>query len=122
MPLPRAADGEHTGLLNWPTAGGGGSKLPLVRTTKGGQQLGLWQTLRRGALCAKHSGCGGCVRCVGVAELHRAALVGFSYTAGTAAASTGGVSGYLITKVGPIMSSPEDSPMATAPRVRTRPL
>ena len=41
VPLTKAADGSITGLLRWPAGGGGGSKLPLVRTTPDGQQLTL---------------------------------------------------------------------------------
>lgn len=111
VPLTRAADGEHTGLLRWPTAGGGGSKLPLVRTTKGGQQLELLADsaenfLMREAAIADVEGASDASA---VAELLESCSGGsFSYTAGTAAASTGGLPGYLITKVGPIMSAYEE--------------
>ena len=37
VPLTRSADGCITGLLRWPAGGGGGSKLPLVRTSTDGQ-------------------------------------------------------------------------------------
>jgi len=37
----RADDGEVTGLLRWPGAGGGGSKMPVVRTCASGRQLEL---------------------------------------------------------------------------------
>ena len=39
VPLTQSADGCVTGLLRWPAGGGGGSKLPLVKTTSDGQVL-----------------------------------------------------------------------------------
>ena len=104
IPLTRDTDGETTGLLRWPTAGGGGSKLPLVRTTQGGQQLTLLANsaehyLAREAALADVSGASD-------AEAIAAASgeYGFPYTAGTAAASAGGLDGYLITKVAPFVA------------------
>ena len=41
VPLTKSADGCITGLLRWPAGGGGGSKLPLVRTSADGQMLTL---------------------------------------------------------------------------------
>ena len=41
VPLTQTSDGCITALLRWPTAGGGGSKLPLVRTSSDGQMLTL---------------------------------------------------------------------------------
>jgi hypothetical protein len=101
VPLTRSDDGSITGLLRWPTAGGGGSKLPIVRTTKGGRMLSLLANsaehfvLRAAAVADAE----GAADAVPLATLSRE--IGWPYAPGEAAASTGGLPGYLLTKVGP---------------------
>ena len=103
VPLTRSpADGEITGLLRWPGASGGGTKLPLVRTR--GPQLALL------APCAEHF----VARELVLADANEgtdasdlealeafAAACGIAYERGAAASAPGGLAGYLITKVGP---------------------
>ena len=103
VPLTRSpADGEITGLLRWPGASGGGTKLPLVRTR--GLQLELL------APCAEHFVARELVladvdESADVTDLEAleafAAACGIAYERGAAASAPGGLAGYLITKVGP---------------------
>jgi len=100
-----AGDGAVTGLLRWPAAGGGGSKLPVVRTTGAGRQLEILADcaehfVAREAVLADAAGAANAAELLRLAELSE-----FSYSAGDAAASPGGVPGYLITKVGPFVSA-----------------
>jgi len=103
VPLTRTADGAITGLLRWPTAGGGGSKLPLVRTTSDGRMLSLLANsaehflLREAAVADVE----GAAEAASLATLSGG--IGWPYEAGTAGASTGGLPGYLLTKVGPFV-------------------
>lgn len=107
VPLTRGADGAVTGLLRWPTAGGGGAKLQVVRTAAGGQQLELLadntdEFVARAAVDADaHGG-------PPATALAAAAVDGFAYEPGAAAASPGGVPGYLLTKVGTFVDVYED--------------
>ncbi len=106
VPLTRSpVDGEVTGLLRWPGAGGGGSKLPFVRTE--GRQLRLL------ANCVEHfvareavvTDADGASDAPAAAQL--AASTGFELTPGAAAAAPGGLQGFLLTKVGPFTSGYE---------------
>lgn len=111
VPLTRGADGECTGLLRWPAGGGGGSKLPLVRTTADGQQLELLADsagyyLAKEAALADVEGASDAAALA--ALLERGSKGAITYEAGTAAASTGGLPGYLITTVGPFVSAYEE--------------
>ena len=108
VPLTRNSDGLVTGLLRWPAAGGGGSKLPVVQTSKCGRQLMLLASsaeafVAREAVMADVSASSDAAA---LAEL--SAKVGFPYTAGDAASSAGGACGYLITKIGPFNSAYEE--------------
>jgi len=107
VPLTKSADGAITGLLRWPTASGGGSKLPLVRTTADGKQLTLLANsaenfLLRAAAIADAEGSSDAESLASLA-----AGVGWPYKAGEAAASAGGLPGYLLTKVGPFVQEYE---------------
>lgn len=103
VPLTRSSvDGEVTGLLRWPGASGGATKLPLVRTR--GSQLELL------APCAEHyvirefvlADAEGGVDAADLDVLEAlAAACGLEYERGAAAKSPGGIPGYLITRVGP---------------------
>ena len=100
--------GQITGLLRWPAAGGGGSKMPVVKTAEGGRQLTLLANsadafVAREAAVADAAGSSDAAA---LAEL--SAKVGFPYVAGDAAKGAGGLAGYLITKVGPFMSAYEE--------------
>lgn len=100
----RADDGEVTGLLRWPGAGGGGSKMPVVRTCASGRQLELLADctehyIAKAAVLADVEGAANAAELAALAEQ----AIGFEYAAGTAAASPGGVPGYLVTKVGPFL-------------------
>ena len=106
VPLTRddAGDGEITGLLRWPGAGGGGSKMPVVRTS--GRQLELLADcaehfVARAAVMADVEGATDAADLLEIA----AQAAGLEYSAGAAAASPGGAPGFLITKVGPFVSA-----------------
>lgn len=100
IPLTRNADGEVTGLLRWPGAGTGwrGTTLPLVRTAQGGQQLRLLAdscadfVTREAVLADAREGSDAAE----AASL--AASIGFTVTPGEAAATPGGLAGYLLLK------------------------
>merc|ERR1712023_394254 len=104
VPLTRSCvDGEYTGLLRWPGASGGSTKLPLVRTL--GPQLELL------APCAEHYVARELVLAdageitVEDSELEAlealASACGIEYERGAASSAPGGIAGYLITKIGP---------------------
>ena len=103
VPLTQTSDGCITALLRWPTAGGGGSKLPLVRTSSDGQMLTLLADSMENYLlrAAAVADADGAADATPLAELSRD--IGFPYEAGAAAAAAGGLPGYVITKVGPFM-------------------
>lgn len=105
VPLTRTDDGEVTGLLRWPAAGGGGSKLPLVQTS--GRQLVLLadsaeQHVARAAVQADADGDDSAEL---LAEL--TAKCGIPYEIGSAVQSPGGVRGYVLTKVGTFLKDYE---------------
>jgi hypothetical protein len=109
IPLTQDPDsGLITGLLRWPAAGGGGSKMPVVKTTKCGRQLTLLASSADAFVAneAAVADATGDADAAALAEL--SAKVGFPYVAGDAAKGAGGLAGYLITKVGPCMSAYED--------------
>ena len=107
VPLTRRPeDGEVTGLLRWPAAGGGGSKMPVVRTYDGGRQLELLAdcTEHFVAKAAVDADASGAPDAAELAKLAANAM-GLTYEAGTARKFPGGAPGYLITKVGPFLSA-----------------
>ena len=108
IPLTRVAGGETTGLLRWPAAGGGGSKLPVVRTSADGRQVSLLansaeQFVARAAAVADADGSADAAALAELSGHH-----GHPYAAGDATKSAAGLPGYLITKVGPFESAYED--------------
>ena len=103
VPLTKSSDGCITGLLRWPAGGGGGSKLPLVRTTSDGQMLTLLANSMENFLLreAAVADVEGSADAAALAALSRG--IGFPYDAGSAAAQAGGLPGFIITKVGPFI-------------------
>ena len=108
VPLTRSPeDGEVTGLLRWPGASGGGSKLPLVRTDGIGLRWlapGAEEFLHRELVLADAEGND---EEAFVTAGSLAATCDISYERGAAASSAGGTAGFVITKVAPFMQEYE---------------
>lgn len=110
VPLTRSpATGQVVGLLRWPGASGGATKLPLVRTT--GQQLEMLASsaehyITRQLVLADSSEAGDTDISQETLEA-LASSCGINYERGAATKSPGGIPGYLITKVGPFIQEYE---------------